>query len=149
MMLSAKPILLVEDDDVDAMTTQRALKDINVTNELVHKVNGEEAMEYLREDGNELPFLILLDLNMPKMNGFEFLNVIKGDSVLKRIPVVVLTTSETEQNIMDSYELGAAGYFVKPVDYKHFVEVMKTIQMYWTLNRFPNNERLSVSADTL
>jgi CheY-like chemotaxis protein len=148
-MLNLKPILLVEDDDVDAMTTQRALKDINVTNELVHKVDGEEAVEYLREDGNELPFFILLDLNMPKMNGFEFLKIIKGDSVLKKIPVVVLTTSETEQDIMDSYELGAAGYFVKPVDYKHFVEVMKTIQMYWALNKFPNNERLPVSVDTL
>jgi DNA-binding NarL/FixJ family response regulator len=83
------------------------------------------------------------------MNGFEFLKIIKGDSVLKKIPVVVLTTSETEQDIMDSYELGAAGYFVKPVDYKHFVEVMKTIQMYWALNKFPNNERLPVSVDTL
>ena len=93
--------------------------------------------------------IAFIDWNMPRMNGFEFLDVIKADSVLKRIPVVILTTSETEQNIMESYDLGAAGYFVKPVDYKHFVEVMKTVQMYWTLNRFPNNERLPVSADAL
>ena len=93
-MRNSKPILLVEDDRVDAMTVKRALKDLNVTNLLVHTLNGEEALEYLTGEGNERPCIILLDLNMPRMNGIEFLKIIKADDELKKIPVVVLTTSE-------------------------------------------------------
>ncbi len=101
-MKDTKPILLVEDDSVDAMTVKRALKDLNVTNPLVHKLNGEEALEYLRADENQRPCLILLDLNMPKMNGIEFLKVAKSEDVAKKIPVVVLTTSKDEQDIVES-----------------------------------------------
>jgi CheY-like chemotaxis protein len=140
-MGSSKPILLVEDDDVDAMTTKKALDELEFTNELIRKVDGEEALEYLQQDDKQLPYFILLDLNMPRMNGLEFLKVIKDEQILKRIPVVVLTTSETEQNIVDSYELGVAGYVVKSVDYKHFVESMKTITEYWTLSRVPEREQ--------
>lgn len=146
-MINSAPILLVEDDDVDAMITQRALNDINVTNELVHKVDGEEAVEYLRQESDRLPSVILLDLNMPKMNGFEFLKVIKDDAVLKLIPVVVLTTSDAEQNIMESYDLGVAGYIVKPVDYKQFVEAMRTVNMYWTLSKSPSKEFQSLPTE--
>jgi CheY-like chemotaxis protein len=135
-MRNSKPILLIEDDDVDALTTKRALNDIKVTNQLVHKVNGEEGVEYLK-NGEEKPCVILLDLNMPRMNGFEFLKVIKDDELLKKIPVIVLTTSDTDYNIVESYELGVAGYITKPVDYKQFVESMKTVDMYWTLSRLP------------
>jgi len=128
------PILLVEDDEVDAMTVKRALKDINVTNHLAITRNGEEALEYLKDQGNKKPGIILLDLNMPRMNGIEFLEVAKNDEELKRIPVVVLTTSREEQDKLDSYNLGVAGYMVKPVDYKQFVEVVRTIELYWTLS---------------
>jgi len=137
-MRNSRPILLVEDDDVDALTTKRALTEINVANALVHKFDGEEALEYL-SNGNARPCVILLDLNMPKMNGFEFLRIIKADENLKKIPVIVLTTSDTDQNIIESYELGVAGYITKPVDYRQFVESMKTVDMYWTLSRLPED----------
>lgn len=133
-MKNAKPIFLVEDDKVDAMTVKRALKELNVTNRLDIANNGEEALKFLRNEKNQKPGIILLDLNMPKMNGIEFLKVIKQDESLKRIPVIVLTTSKEEQDRVESFELGVAGYMVKPVDYLQFVEVMRAIDMYWTLS---------------
>jgi len=126
--------LLVDDDRVDVMTTKRALKDINVTNPVYTAGNGEEALELLREGENEKPGVILLDLNMPKMNGIEFLRVIKNDDSLKRIPVVVLTTSKEEEDKVESFSLGVAGYMIKPVDYIKFVEVIRAINLYWTLS---------------
>ena len=137
MMRSTKPILLVEDDRVDAMTVRRALKDINVTNRLDIVGDGEEALAFLRDPENEEPCIILLDLNMPRMNGIEFLRVIKRDETLKRIPVVVLTTSGEGQDKVDSFDLGVAGYMIKPVDYGQFVEVVKAIDLYWTLSELP------------
>ena len=131
-------ILLVEDDDVDAMITQRALSELNVTNELVHKVDGEDALEYLKDPTNQKPCVILLDLNMPRMNGFEFLKIVKADDVLKRIPVVVLTTSTEDQDIVKSFVLGVAGYVVKPVNYMQFVEAMRTLHLYWMLSKLPD-----------
>jgi CheY-like chemotaxis protein len=137
-MQNSKPLLLVEDDRVDAMTVKRALNDLNVTNLLVHTLNGEEALEYLRSDSNKKPCVILLDLNMPRMDGFEFLKNVKADDVLKIIPVVVLTTSKENESVVESFALGAAGYIIKAVDYKQFVEEMKTFDMYWTLCSLPN-----------
>ena len=84
MMKNLKPILLVEDDSVDAMTVKRALKELNVTNQLVHSIDGEQALEYLKADDNKKPCVILLDLNMPKMNGIEFLQAVKEDEKLKK-----------------------------------------------------------------
>ncbi|HWP92702.1 MAG TPA: response regulator [Thermodesulfobacteriota bacterium] len=133
-MKNAKPILLVEDDQVDAITVKRALKDLNVTNRLDISSNGEEALDFLKNDRNQKPGIILLDLNMPRMNGIEFLKIAKKDELLKRIPVVVLTTSKEEQDRIESFELGVAGYMIKPVDYLQFVEVMRAIDMYWTLS---------------
>jgi len=128
------PILLAEDDQVDVMTVKRALKDINVTNPLIVVNNGEEALEYLNNDNNEKPGIILLDINMPKMNGIEFLKATKNDDDIKRIPVVVLTSSEEEQDKVDSFNLSVAGYMIKPVDYLQFVEVVRTINLYWTVS---------------
>ncbi|MDD5063884.1 MAG: response regulator [Phycisphaerae bacterium] len=139
-MRSLKPMLLVEDDSVDVMMVKRALKDLNVKNPLVHTPNGEGAIEYLTGEGNEKPCIILLDLNMPKMNGVEFLKVVKADDVLKKIPVVVLTTSMDTKDKFETFELCAAGYIVKPADYKKFVEAMRTIDVYWTLSELPNGE---------
>ena len=136
-MRKSRPLLLVEDDNVDTLTIEHALKDLNVTNPLVHSGNGEQALEYLKTDGNKKPCVILLDLNMPKVNGIEFLKAIKADKELKKIPVIVLTTSGEERNIVKSFELGAAGYMVKPVDYKKFVEAIRIIHLYWTLNELP------------
>lgn len=137
MMRNKKCILLIEDDQVDAMTVQRALKDINVTNDLHIVENGEVALDYLKDQKSERPCIILLDLNMPKMNGIEFLKVAKNNGTLKKIPVIVLTTSQEEQDKIESFKLGVAGYMVKPVDYQQFVEVIKTIDLYWTLSELP------------
>jgi CheY-like chemotaxis protein len=133
-VIHRKPILLVDDDRVDVMTTKRALKDINVTNPVYTAGNGEEAIELLRDGKTEKPGVILLDLNMPRMNGIEFLRVVKNDDSLKRIPVVVLTTSKEEEDKVESFSLGVAGYMIKPVDYIKFVEVIRTINLYWTLS---------------
>ena len=127
-------ILLVEDDSVDVMTIKRTFKDCNITNPLDITRNGEEALAYLRDQGNPKPGLILLDINMPKMNGIEFLKIAKKDNELRKIPVVVLTTSLAESDKMDSFDLGVAGYIVKPVEYPEFTEVMKTIHLYWMLS---------------
>jgi DNA-binding NarL/FixJ family response regulator len=139
-MRSSKPILLVEDDKIDAMTVKRALQELNVANQLIHTLNGEEAVEYLRNNGNQKPCVILLDLNMPRMNGIEFLKVTKADDALKRIPVVVLTTSKDEQNIVDSFRLNVAGYILKSADHEKFVDAMRTVNIYWTLSELPNGE---------
>ena len=137
-MKNMKPILLVEDDSVDVMTVSRAFKELKVANQLVNRLNGEEALDYLRGNGNEKPCVILLDLNMPRMNGIEFLKVAKADKDMKKIPVVVLTTSKEDQDKVDSFELSVAGYIVKPVDYIKFVEAMRILNLYWTLSELPN-----------
>lgn len=137
MKITSKPILLVEDDQVDAMTVKRALKELHVTNPLVHRENGEAALAHLRDPKSERPCIILLDLNMPLMNGIEFLQVVKHEEVLRRIPVVVLTTSEEQQDKVNSFDLGVAGYMAKPVDYRQFVEVMRSINSYWTISEMP------------
>jgi CheY-like chemotaxis protein len=129
---------MVEDDQVDARTVQRALKDINVTNPLETVGNGEEALAFLQNPGKIRPGIILLDLNMPRMNGIEFLKAIKQQEILRTIPVVVLTTSREEQDKIESFKLGVAGYMLKPVDYMQFVEVMRAINMYWTLSEVPD-----------
>jgi CheY-like chemotaxis protein len=133
-----KPILLVEDDKVDAMTVKRALREINIANQLYIAQNGEQALDFLRNLENEKPGIILLDLNMPKMNGIEFLKIVNNDENLKRIPIIVLTTSKQEQDKVESFNLGVAGYMIKPVDYLQFVEVVKTIHLYWTLSELPD-----------
>lgn len=137
MKVTNKPILLVEDDQVDKMTVVRALKEIHVTNPLVHRENGEDAVNYLQDPASDKPCIILLDLNMPIMNGIEFLRTVKNDDQLKRIPVVVLTTSEEQQDKVNSFDLGVAGYMAKPVDYRQFVEVMRSIDAYWTISEMP------------
>ena len=132
-----KPILLVEDDQVDMMTVIRALMEIHVTNQVVHLENGEDALNYLRDGNSEKPCIILLDLNMPVMNGIEFLKAVKDDEQLRRIPVLVLTTSVEQQDRLSSFNFNVAGYVSKPVDYRQFVEVMRTIDAYWTISEMP------------
>ncbi len=136
-MKNMKPILLIEDDVVDAMTVKRSLKDIRVTNQVAVAQNGEEALEWLRNPQND-PCIMLLDLNMPTMSGIDFLRLVKQDDQFKRIPVIVLTTSRNEQDRIESFNLGVAGYMIKPVDYWQFVEVVKTINIYWTLSELPD-----------
>lgn len=138
-MRNLRPILLAEDDGVDAMTVKRAFGELKVNNELVRVTNGEEALEYLKTHADKKPCVILLDLNMPRMNGIEFLKAAKADDELRQIPVVVLTTSKDDRDKVESFKLSVAGYIVKPVDYKKFVEAIKVLNLYWTLSELPGN----------
>lgn len=136
-MRSRKPILLVEDDRVDAMTVKRALSEIDSSSPVNIVANGEEALEFLRNKRNDRPGIILLDLNMPKMNGIEFLKIAKAEPNLRRIPVIVLTTSQQESEKVESFNLGAAGYIIKPLSYEQFLEMVKAIDKYWTISELP------------
>jgi CheY-like chemotaxis protein len=127
-------ILLVEDDEVDVMNVRRAFERNNVSNPLYVAGNGLEALALLR-DGT-VPRerrLILLDLNMPKMNGIEFLQALRADTDLASTPVVVLTTSNDDQDKIDAYNLNVAGYLLKPVTFSNFCERMAALNKYWTL----------------
>jgi CheY-like chemotaxis protein len=137
MINHGKPILLVEDDQIDTMTVKRALKELHVVNPVAHVENGEAALAYLHDVTKDRPCLILLDLNMPVMGGIEFLRAAKGEAGLRRIPVVVLTTSEEQRDKVESFDLGVAGYMRKPVDYRQFVETIRTIDAYWTVSELP------------
>jgi CheY-like chemotaxis protein len=138
-MRNLKPVLLLEDDSVDAMTVKRAMKDLGVRNPVVRVMNGEDALEYLQNQLNAEPCVILLDLNMPKMNGIEFLKIVKNDSKFKGIPIVVLTTSRADQDKLDCFDFSVAGYIVKPTDYRIFLDAMRILNLYWTLSELPAN----------
>lgn len=131
------PILLVEDDEVDVENVVRAFDATGITNPLTVAQNGEEALTLLKGNvagAGRRPGLILLDINMPVMNGFEFLAVIKQDPLLRAIPVVVLTTSQEESDRYRSFQLSVAGYMIKPVEFSDFVDVVRTIDRYWSLS---------------
>ena len=131
-------ILLVEDDEVDVMNVRRAFKKNNIANPLHVASNGLEALEMLRSPAMARERrLILLDLNMPRMNGIEFLRELRADAELRAIPVVVLTTSNEEKDRVEAYNLNVAGYIVKPVTLINFVETMATLNKYWTLSELP------------
>ena len=133
------PILLVEDDVVDVLTVKRAMRELKITNSLLVAGNGEEALEILKNPDTPIPALILLDINMPRMNGIEFLEHAKSDAQLRTIPVVMLTTSEADRDRVESFKLGVAGYMLKPVDYGRFVETIRTVHVYWTLSQMPRD----------
>ncbi len=137
----AVEILLVEDNPGDVRLTREALKEGKVLNNLTVAGDGAEALAILRrglDDGSRCPDLILLDLNLPKMDGREVLEEIKGDEQLRRIPVVVLTTSSAEEDILRSYNLHANCYVTKPVDLEQFMKVVLSIEDFWlTVVRLP------------
>lgn len=136
-------ILLVEDEPADANLVRSALKTNKVFCTLHHVEDGVDALAFLRRQGEKYqnaaqPDLILLDLNMPRMSGREFLAEIKKDAVLSAIPVVVLTTSDVERDVVASYKLGAAGYITKPVDMEQFIDAVRQLDNYWfVLARLP------------
>ena len=138
-------ILLVEDNPADVRLTQEALKEGRVHNELAVVGDGVEALAYLRREGKYAaaprPDIILLDLNLPKKDGREVLEDIKQDDKLKRIPVVILTTSKAEEDVLKSYNLHANCYVTKPVDLEQFIVVVKSIDMFWlTVVTLPNGK---------
>lgn len=136
-------ILLVEDDEVDVMNVKRAFKRNHITNPLFVAGNGLEALAMLRgqaESDSNVPDtrrIILLDINMPKMNGIEFLHELRQDAKLAPTPVVVLTTSDEDQDRIEAYKLNVAGYILKPVTFSSFAEVMAALNNYWTLCEMP------------
>jgi DNA-binding response OmpR family regulator len=137
-MRSSNPILLVEAYRADAVLVEQALKDLKVTNQLVDAPDAKKASAYLRTKGVRKPCLILLDLATPEPNGIEFLTTLKAHKSLAKIPVVVLATSEKERDVVESLGLGVAGYIVKPVDYKKFVEAVRKVDLCWTLSEPPD-----------
>lgn len=140
-------VLLVEDEPADAELVKIAFREGRLMVDLHHVFDGVEALEYLRSTQGSAnagpnapprPDIILLDLNMPRLNGREFLNTVKADPELAVIPVVVLTTSDVERDVMESYEQGAAGYVVKPVDVEEFIRAIQGVEQYWvTVVRLP------------
>ncbi|TFI54696.1 response regulator [Mastigocladus laminosus UU774] len=136
-------ILLVEDDEVDVMNVKRAFKKVNITNPLHVATNGIEALAMLRSQNGEPPEvpydrrLILLDLNMPKMGGIEFLQELRSDPQLRLTPVVVMTTSNQDKDRVEAYNLNVVGYLVKPVTFNNFIELMTTLNKYWTICEMP------------
>ncbi|HKJ32551.1 MAG TPA: response regulator [Balneolales bacterium] len=138
-------ILLIEDNEADVRLTKEGIKEAKILNNLYVVKDGVEAMEFLKRDGQytdaPAPDLILLDLNLPKKDGREVLEDIKEDPDLKQIPVVILTTSEAERDILKSYKLHANCYVTKPIGLNQFVDVIKAIEGFWlTIVKLPNKE---------
>ncbi len=140
-------ILLVEDDEVDIEAVKRAFKQHRVANTLHVTRDGEEAISYLRNEGEYLdpekaprPSLILMDLRMPRMDGLELLKIIKSDDELRIIPVVVFTSSREDEDVVRSYANGASSYLVKPITFEGLLEAIKTFDLYWTLSELPGVE---------
>jgi two-component system, response regulator len=143
-MLNQVEVLLVEDNIHDAEMTIRALRKVNLANNLVHVKDGEEALEFIFAKGkfagrlqSDLPKVILLDIKMPKVDGIEVLRQLKSRESSKTIPVVIMTSSKEEQDIINSYQLGVNSYVVKPVDFEGFARAVSQLGMYWLLTNQP------------
>ena len=135
-MENNKPyILYVEDDDLEVMKLKMAMASHNMEYPLEITTNGEEALTFLKSKLYDLPRLILLDLRMPRMNGFEFLKEIKNDVALKRIPVIVLTSSSDENDVIQSFDLQVSGYFVKPFELANYNKMILQIGSYWEMSK--------------
>jgi DNA-binding NarL/FixJ family response regulator len=136
-MRNSKPILLVEDDDIDAIAVKKMLDDLKLRNPLVHKATAEETLLYLKDRQTQKPCLLLLNLGLPKMNGIEFLRTARTENLLAKIPVVVLSASKDEQKVIESFELSIAGYLVKKTQYDDFLKVLEAVNAYWTFSELP------------
>jgi two-component system response regulator len=144
-MKSNKPILLVEDNPSDADLTKRALARGHISNELVIAEDGQEALDYLRGEGSyagravaDTPSVILLDLKLPKVSGLEVLRAVRADARLRRIPVVILTSSKEEEDVGAGYDLGVNSYVRKPIDFKEFQIAIANLGLYWLILNEPN-----------
>ena len=129
--------MLVEDDEVDRMTVRRAVRKLKIPNKLMTAENGEEALNMLR-NSQDLPWFILMDINMPRMSGIELLKQMKADERLKIVPIIMLTTSAQDEDRYESFTHSVAGYVIKPVEFQNFVQVIDTIHKYWLLVESPD-----------
>lgn len=126
-------ILLIEDDAIEVMKFNRVLSSLNFKHKIIEANNGEEAIKILKEK-ETVPDVIILDLNMPKINGIEFLGILKGDDYLKYIPAIILTTSNNRKDVLECYKIGIAGYLLKPLKYDDYVDRIKRLIEYWSDN---------------
>ena len=142
--MKSKTILLVEDNPSDVKLTKRALEQNQITNELVVAEDGQEALDYLfgsgqyaGRDTRDIPAVVLLDLKLPRIEGLEVLKEIRKNKTTSLLPVVILTSSDQEQDLVSSYKLGANSYIRKPVDFRQFTEAVRNLGMYWLLLNEP------------
>ncbi len=126
-------LLLIEDDAIETMKFQRALSKLDFKYTLNEATNGEEALTLLNA-GQTLPDIILLDLNMPRMNGIEFLRILKEHDKIKYLPTIILTTSENREDLLECYKIGVSGYVIKPLKYEDYEAKIKTVLEYWNIN---------------
>ena len=132
-MKNALNILLIEDDAIEVMKLNRATSSLNLDHKIIEANNGELALELLK-DHSALPDIILLDLNMPKVNGIEFLRILKNDDRLKYIPTIILTTSNNQKDLLECYKIGIAGYVLKPLKCEDYVSKIEKLLAYWSMN---------------
>ncbi|APY08082.1 response regulator [Winogradskyella sp. J14-2] len=126
-------ILLIEDDMIEVMKLKRATDSLQLNHKITEANNGEEALQLL-EKKDSLPDIILLDLNMPKINGIEFLKILKTDERLKYIPTIILTTSSNQRDLLECFRVGIAGYILKPLKYEEYVSKIENLLAYWSIN---------------
>lgn len=131
--MKALNILLIEDDMIEVMKLNRTISSLELNHKITEANNGEEALKILQKK-DELPDIILLDLNMPKINGIEFLSILKKDDVLKYIPTIILTTSSNQKDLLECYKIGIAGYVLKPLKYEEYVSKIEKLLAYWSIN---------------
>jgi len=138
-MKDDRPIMIVEDDPVDLMSIKRAFAELKITNDLVTVNSGQKAIDIIHAAEIARPTLVLLDLRMPGIDGLEVLETLRRSNSYGTVPVIILTTSNEERDKVATFKLGISGYMVKPVDYKQFVEVVRAIDLYWTLSQQPGD----------
>lgn len=126
-------ILLIEDDTIEIMKLERTVSKLGVNHKITQAKNGEAALDILKS-GDKVPDIILLDLNMPRMSGIEFLKVLKGDEKLRYLPTIVLTTSENRVDLLECYKIGIAGYVIKPLKFEDYEHKLKRVLEYWDIN---------------
>ena len=126
-------ILLLEDDTIEVMKFNRVLKKLDLNHKIIEANNGEEALDILKNKAI-IPDIIVLDLNMPRLNGIEFLTILKNDEVLKYIPSIILSTSANHKDMMECYKIGIAGYILKPLKYEDYVDRIQNLLAYWSSN---------------
>jgi CheY-like chemotaxis protein len=126
-------VLFIEDDTIETMKLQRTVSKLQLKHNIIEAKNGEQALEILKAS-TKLPDIILLDLNMPRMSGIEFLEILKADPNFKYLPTIVLTTSENRADLLECYRIGIAGYVIKPLKYEDYETKLKTVFEYWQTN---------------
>lgn len=131
-------ILLIEDDTIEVMKFKRAVSSLGLLHKMTNAENGEVALKIL-EEKEKLPNIILLDLNMPKINGIEFLSILKKDPKLRHIPTIILSTSNNQKDLLECYKIGVSGYVLKPLKYEEYVSKIDKLLSYWSINQLIEN----------